>query len=79
MIKLVSKRQKDTQQIAQHFLDTVVPDAEPAPEAQPAEAEWKQEKYPAAQRSLPGGACLRRYENFRCPMTVFACPMVMHP
>lgn len=50
MPKRSSKRQKDTQELARHVLDTVVPDAEPTPEVQPTpEAEpAKQEKNPAA-------------------------------
>ena len=45
MPKRSSKAQKDTQQLARHVLDTVVPDAEPAATS-PAEA--KPEKNPAA-------------------------------
>ncbi len=44
MPKRSSKRQKDTQELARHVLDTVVPDAEPAKEpAEPGKA-----KNPAA-------------------------------
>ena len=47
MPKRSSKRQKDTQELARHGLDAVVPDAEPKPIAdQPADP--KPEKNPAA-------------------------------
>lgn len=50
MPKRSSKRQKDTQELARHILDTVVPDAEPAPETHAAQEPEppKQEKNPAA-------------------------------
>ena len=44
MPKRSSKRQKDTQELARHVLDAVVPDAEGAP----ADAEAEPEKNPAA-------------------------------
>jgi hypothetical protein len=44
MPKRSSKKQKDTQELARHVLDAVVPDAEPA--KMPAES--KKEKNPAA-------------------------------
>jgi len=43
MPKRSSKKQKDTQELARHVLDAVVPDAEPAPPE-----ETKAEKNPAA-------------------------------
>ena len=45
MPKRSSKRQKDTQELARHVLDTVVPDAEPAV---PPPEEAKPKKNPAA-------------------------------
>jgi len=44
MPKRSSKRQKDTQELARHILDTVVPDAEIPAQGQPV----KPEKNPAA-------------------------------
>jgi hypothetical protein len=46
MPKRSSKRQKDTQELARHVLDAVVPDAEVPTADQPAEC--KPEKNPAA-------------------------------
>ena len=43
MPKRSSKKQKDTQQLARHVLNSIVPDAEPAPDEKP-----KPEKNPAA-------------------------------
>ena len=43
MPKRSSKRQKDTQELARHVLDAVVPDAEPSPPPKPEKA-----KNPAA-------------------------------
>jgi hypothetical protein len=43
MPKRPSKHQKDTQELARHVLDTVVPDAEPTPASEPVK-----EKNPAA-------------------------------
>ena len=43
MPKRSSKKQKDTQELARQVLDTVVPDAEPAPAEEP-----EKEKNPAA-------------------------------
>ncbi len=46
MPKRSSKRQKDTQELARHVLDAVVPDAEPAPPPKPEKPE--KAKNPAA-------------------------------
>ncbi len=50
MPKRSSKRQKDTQELARHILDTVVPDAEPTPQEEPTQEgeQPKPEKNPAA-------------------------------
>ena len=45
MPKRASRRQKDTQELARHVLDAIVPDAEQPP---PLEADHKREKNPAA-------------------------------
>jgi len=60
MPKRSSKLQKDTQELARHVLDTVVPDAEPARTAQLADQETLQDSEEPKSEKNPAAVALGR-------------------